>query len=384
MTKTIRDMLFYLIGCELRGETAELDRELSEEELAALYHLAKLHDLAHLIAEALNKAGEMPTGKIGAALQKQWVLSTYRYEQIHYEFLRICDALEKAKIPHIPLKGSVIREYYPEPWMRTSCDIDILVKEEDLEQAERVFMETLGYRWEAKGTHDVAFYSGGDVHIELHFDLIERLPSVRPVLEKVWTTSVVAEGFSYRRFMSDEMFYFYHIAHTAKHFLQGGCGVRPLMDLWILEHKIPHDEEKRAALLKKGKLHTFATEAEKLAEVWFGDGTAEPVTQDMENYILKAGVYGSMENRIATEDKPKGGKIGYFFSRVFLCYAALKIQYPVLEKHKWLYPVCQVRRWFRLLFKGMDKQSVRAFKITMSMTDEKKKRIAFLFDDLDL
>ena len=35
--------------------------------------------------------------------------------------------IKKVQIPFLPLKGSVIRQYYPEPWMRTSCDIDILV-----------------------------------------------------------------------------------------------------------------------------------------------------------------------------------------------------------------------------------------------------------------
>jgi hypothetical protein len=49
-----------------------------------------------------------------------------------HEFERICLVLEKAKIPHIPLKGSVLRKLYKEPWLRTSCDIDILVQEETL------------------------------------------------------------------------------------------------------------------------------------------------------------------------------------------------------------------------------------------------------------
>ena len=28
----------------------------------------------------------------------------------------------------------------------------------------------------------------------------------------------------------------------------------------------------------------------------------------------------------------------------------MTMQYPILEKHKWLYPFCQVYRWFYLLF----------------------------------
>ena len=39
----------------------------------------------------------------------------------------ICSALNRESIAYIPLKGSVIKDLYPESWMRTSCDIDILV-----------------------------------------------------------------------------------------------------------------------------------------------------------------------------------------------------------------------------------------------------------------
>lgn len=58
----------------------------------------------------------------------------YCYKRMNYEYEQVCDALEKAEIPFIPLKGVVIREYYPEPWMRTSCDIDILVREKNLKK----------------------------------------------------------------------------------------------------------------------------------------------------------------------------------------------------------------------------------------------------------
>ncbi|MDO5139153.1 MAG: nucleotidyltransferase family protein, partial [Oscillospiraceae bacterium] len=33
----------------------------------------------------------------------------------------ICSALDNGNIDYVPLKGSVIKDLYPEPWMRTSC-----------------------------------------------------------------------------------------------------------------------------------------------------------------------------------------------------------------------------------------------------------------------
>ena len=54
------------------------------------------------------------------------------------EYENLCSAFEKAQIPFLPLKGSVIRKYYPEAWMRTSCDIDILVHDEDVGRAKEI------------------------------------------------------------------------------------------------------------------------------------------------------------------------------------------------------------------------------------------------------
>ena len=74
--------------------------------------------------------------------------AVFRYEQLNYENERICMALEKAQIPFIPLKGSIIRKYYPESWMRTSCDVDVLVHEEDAEKAVDVLVKEYGYTQE--------------------------------------------------------------------------------------------------------------------------------------------------------------------------------------------------------------------------------------------
>ena len=74
---------------------------------------------------------------------------------LEYELEHIKSVFEKNKIEYILLKGSVLRNYYPEPWMRTSCDIDILVHDEQLDKAVKVLTQT-GYRVEGnKHYHDL-------------------------------------------------------------------------------------------------------------------------------------------------------------------------------------------------------------------------------------
>ncbi len=386
MEKRIKQGFFALLSAELSGEKATGLEDLSTEEVEGIYRVAQLHDLAHLTARGLNLLGVKPMGGVASALQKEWMLATYLYEQFRYELDNIVEAFEREKIAHIPLKGAVLRDYYPEPWMRTSCDVDVFVKEEDLERAQKVLVETLGYRMGRKGVHDIAFDSPQNVHVELHFDLIEfeRLPKARAILEKVWEESAPVDGYTYRYAMSNEAFYFYHVAHMAKHFLSGGCGVRSFMDLWILQRKLSFDENKLEEMLKTGGMQEFARQSEGLANAWFSGGAMDPVSQRMEDYLLQAGVYGSAENRVMLRKKPKGGKIGYLLSRLFLPYSILKKQYPVLEKQKWLFPFCQIARWFRLLFKGRSSRSVREFKAVMTTSDEKRNRTLDLYKTLGL
>ena len=55
---------------------------------------------------------------------------------------------------------------------------------------------------------------------------------------------------------------------------------------------------------------------------------------------------------MAAKQVKKGGKVKYFWSRVFLPYESLAILYPIIRKHKVLTPFCQIARWFGAMFKS--------------------------------
>ena len=371
MENLIRTMMD-LISYEVCGKSIDKSQyTLTDEELAKLYKLAKAHDLAHLVGDALIKNDLIGDGEIKAKFQKQMMLAVYRYEKINYELGRIRKVLNEAKIPFIPLKGSVLRKYYPEPWMRTSCDIDILVHESDLERAVSALTSVAGYKADSKGSHDVGMFSDSGVHLELHYSLIEDkiVGSAADILRSAWkNASPVSDTSEY--VFGDDLFFFYHTAHMAKHFVNGGCGIRPFLDIWVLNHCVSFDREKRDALLAKGGLLTFAKQAEALSEAWFGNGEHTDITRRMQDYLLKGGVYGTTKNRISVQQIRKGGKIRYAFSRIWLPYDVLKLHYPSLEGKRWLFPIFEVRRWFKLIFCGGFKRSVNELKLNSSMTRE--------------
>ncbi len=343
---------------------------------AALFLLAQRHDLAQVPADVLPDVtdGRFRTARYAAVM---------RYEQQRHELAAVRACFTEAGIAFLPLKGAVLRAWYPQPWWRTGCDIDILVHREELERAVQVLEQELGYRREGAGAHDVSLFSSGGVHLELHFDIAEDSidERVRAVLADVWTVSA-ADGYEYR--MSDAMFYFYHIAHMAKHIESGGCGVRTFLDLWILRHRVPHDAAARQALLERGGLTRFAAVAEQLCERWFSGAPAEDAAVWLEAFILCGGIYGSGETLAAMQQTRDGGRIRYVWELLFLPYRHLQYQYPILTAHPWLYPVCAVRRLVRLLI-GRDRRRAAAqLKSAAGVTREERRAAARLMEALGL
>lgn len=347
-------ILFALLRSAIRG-TQLTESELksySSDMLQDLLKISSKHDVIHLLALGL-KRNDLIT-KESIDIQKYIFSAAYRHERLRYECDNLCEAFENAKIPFLPLKGSVICKYYPEEWMRTSCDLDILVREGDLEKAKTLLVDSFGYKYHGKGPHDISLFSPTNIHVELHYDLLEDgfVNTSSNILRNIWNVAVIRNGFHFWHEMPDDMFYFYHIAHMAKHFVNGGCGIRPFIDLWILDTMPESDTVKRSVLLEEGNLLKFCNVARKLSRVWFLGEKYDLISHQMEDYIMRGGVYGSNENRILVQQQKNGGHIKYALSKIFIPYDVIKFHYPILQKYRWLTPIMEIRRWCKLIFCG--------------------------------
>ena len=171
MDQKIIQLLFVLIRAALCGSklTEEEMKFFSQDKLHALLEIGIKHDVAHLVILGVKQNGLIEKD---ASLDHYIYKAVYRHEKLNYEFENLCNILEKAQIKFIPLKGAVLRKYYPEEWMRTSCDIDILVHDEELEKAVHVLKDKMQYTQLHRTTHDISFVTPTGVRVELHFDLL--------------------------------------------------------------------------------------------------------------------------------------------------------------------------------------------------------------------
>lgn len=319
-------------------------------DISVLYAVSKSHDLAHLLAAALEKYGITAPSETKDELKKQKLLAVYRREQLDYEEERICNALQKVQIAHIPLKGAVIKRFYPEKWMRTSCDIDILIHPEDKAVAISQLCEQLGYVQKSDSARECSLVSKSGVNLELHFSLEFENEKTNSVLSRVWNYAIANDGCSYT--LSNDFFVFYHIAHMLVHFTEGGCGIRPFIDLWLFKKANDTDENALLTLLKESESFTFYKSVCALCDVWFNGKAHTELTAMLEEYVVTGGVYGSRKNLGSTSIHKKGGFFKYLVSRIFMPKEKLRLVYPKIDKYPILIPYYWVKRWFTLFNKN--------------------------------
>jgi len=376
---TSERVLFALLRGVVCGEsvTEEVKAACTSETLKKVYILAQKHDLAHLPGHAIGKL-DVPDCDAVKAMKNATLMAVYRHTQKDYEFARICDVFEQAQIPFIPLKGAVVQDFYPEPWMRTSCDIDILVHEEDLERAAEALTSGLSYTtdWK-KHYHDMSLFSPGGIHLELHFSIQETMENIDWLLGRVWDYATPVT--QYRYILEKEYFVFHIIAHMSYHFVGGGCGIRPLLDLFLLCRQAFYDEAELRSYLAQCGIEKFYDSVLALIEVWFQGGSQTTITKRMERFLLSGGTYGSQEQRLAIQQRRQGGKLGYLLGRIFVPFRVLKIRYRILERWPILFPVMQIFRWVELFFGDGLERALKEAQLNWQTEDEQSAEMnAFL------
>ena len=381
------EVIMNLLRCAALGEKADerIISALTPQILQDVYDVTYRHGLTQLAGDILEKSGVLGSDELSQKYRKEVFDAVYSYEKLRYETEQISRFFEENGVPFVLLKGAVLRYLYSEPFLRTSCDLDILVHESDLEKADEILQKSLNYRKISQGIHHIS-YSFGDIKIELHFDLIEKhqAKNSHKIAEKVWDYARVKDGFKHQYILDNSFIYFYHIAHCAAHFEAGGCGIKPLLDLYILKRNIPYETDEIKGLLSKSGLTKFEKYLSELSDVWFSEKEHNSVTEVMEKFIIDGEIAGTEEQNLLLKKYRSGGKAGYVFSRLFVHSKELKNDYPVLKKIPILLPFFAIFRWFKLLFKKDKKDIARRYETVKNIPEEKLKIYGGMLDKIGL
>ncbi len=380
------EILVLLVAREVLGKKVDdegIKKVLTEnsEAFEMLYELSKMHDLCHIVCLALKHIGVWGKDGVFAKFQRQQNLAVYRYEQQKHELSGVEDILNKEKILFLPLKGMCMKDLYPEPWMRTSSDIDILLKNTDMHKVSDLLCVTKGYTVRVSADDIIALVSETGVCIELHC-LDSRKPDFEVPMD-IWEKTVKPDG-TYRCSMSNELFYCCHTAHMVKNIRSGSCGMRTFLDMYLLRYKKELDYEKAKAYLSERGFNKAAEAFLKVARVWFDGEEGNELSAIIAKNVIISGVSGNKYSMTRIRQKIKGGKKRYILSRIFLPCDKMKKSFPILEKHKWMLPFCHVKRLLTIVFKGRVKSSLNEIKMNSSITEKSMQELDYMFKELEL
>lgn len=254
--------------------------------------------------------------------------------------------LQEKQIKFMLLKGSVIRDYYPQQKMRQMSDIDILY---DYSRRDELFkiMKSRGFRLTTSCENSDDFFKEPFYTFEWHRELFFEEAQFCPHFD-LWKNAQADSDNPYKYHIESTEHFVYTICHMFKHYATNGCGVRFLCDIYVLMHYGEDIDMGRAiAELEKIGIKEFALDAISLTNAVFDGGKISENQQKMLDFLLSSGVYGNLVVDYSKKlSEFNGSKIKYLFRRIFPEKKKMLANYRQLEKKPYLLPFYYIVRIF--------------------------------------
>lgn len=337
-------LLIDALALSVAGKPFELPESVDWRQFIGL---CRMHAVEALVYNGLQKADlwncvPEPGQKI---LTQAYQTAIFRDAQFTHLKNTLTRKLTEAQVPYILLKGICLKESYPEPALRTMCDMDILVHTEDYPALDRIAKEMQAVSGHSDGNHRNFSFPGG-ITVEFHPNLLHHGTPVGTQINPGWQYAK-EDGTG----LTPEGFYLNTLCHLANHFVAGGVGVRFVVDVWVnrylrkpeMERKKVEEELERFGLLE------FAQNIEDLAELWFGRGEETPLLADLGEYILTAGQYGTADRAVLNSVAlaPDQSRTSALLKKAFYSREELEDRFPWCKGKSWLLPAAWCTRCFR-------------------------------------
>lgn len=281
-----------------------------------------------------------------------------------YEIQALLHAMEKDSINCLPMKGWVMRNYYPNPLMRSMSDFDLLIQDLDGIQMQE-WMKSHGYiPVRVRQSFHEQYKKPPYMFIELHHHLLyENTLHPKPAAlneEAIWHHVIPVESKQHIYQLHDEAFYLHHLLHFYRHFTSSGVGLRFLADFYVFLR------QKGSALnweyidhcLEELHLLDFSEQMKRTAMLSFEDQSLDEKASIIVNFLVSGGVHGSeqiQEISYLLNHNPKSSyscqKVRSLIRRCFPPLAMMQDQYTRLCDTPWLLPFYWGVRAGRIFFR---------------------------------
>lgn len=373
----IYDYTIKLLRYVLKGDVPDLPNDVDFEKL---YEFGRSHGVENMLYVGLKDLKIDVPKDVFQEFYYSYLMSIKIDTLQTMELEKIGKAFEKAGIDYIPLKGSVVKYFYPMPNYRKSGDIDVLVRRNKLESA-RAVVENMGYKFNY-------IYEQNNVHyrftektfcLELHKKLVADYNRSYGFLSRAWDYAELKSGTCHTYEFDMNFLYVHLIAHIAKHLCSGGAGLRLFCDIWIMQSKNMIDRNKVCMYLEEANLSEIEKYIINLLNKWFLDKRVnDTVLNKLELFVFKGGSFGTVSQKInmasfgQTDSERFENKywrkkfLSYFFEPL----TYMKQKYPILISHSWLLPIMWIYRLVTIPFTEMHLVNKRLKEYSMSKNSD--------------
>lgn len=341
MDNTLRALLT-MVKSALTGSAERLE---GTADLTAVAAMAARHQVGGLVYDGALRCGIDRQEPSMRSLFQTYCKSLLKSELQTEKLTELYQAFDEAEIDYLPLKGCIMKQMYPRPELRTMNDADILIRVEQYEKIKLV-LETLGYRFLAESDCELKWTTKG-LYLELHKRLIPSfIKDFYAYFGEGWHLAHCKDGSCYGLSPEDEFLFIF--THFARHYREGGVGIRHMADIWYYRYKTPQlDEARIMHVLKKMSLDTFYSNILLTLSNWFGSGEETELTKKITEYVANSGSFGTEESKelagILRQSKGEGKK-ELVRQMLFPSLKNMRYAYPVLQKAPVLLPVMWVYR----------------------------------------
>ncbi|WP_154991636.1 nucleotidyltransferase domain-containing protein [Priestia megaterium] len=229
------DFLLTLLREENKSEEIIPSKEI---DWSYFLKLVKHHRVCPLVYLKLKDTPDAVPSNVIEALLQEYKKNTFKMLQLTGEMETLDNVFQENDIETLCLKGPpVAYDLFGDISLRMSKDLDILVREEELEKAESILF-SLGYEKEKVSTvlneikwrhHHIAYYHPNKkIQVEVHWRLQPR-PMKRTSFEELWSRKRESQVTKHPiSFMGTEDLMLYLISHGARH---GWSRLRWLKDI---------------------------------------------------------------------------------------------------------------------------------------------------------
>ncbi len=359
------DSTVYLFVCAARGIKPEADIEVSFDEVYKIAAEQNIWTVIYPLITDFSQRGKLLIPQnIKNNIESDFFRKyTFYHNRREYEKL-LFEELRKENISFCLLKGDAVAQYYDEPLLRGSSDIDIKIAQEDIQSCVKILKKN-GYSVEPleEGHHHFEcrhpVYGLLEVHLSFCMDITNDICFKNEITYEEEYREEDIGGLGKVQVLGYTDGFVFLIMHYIKHFISSGAGIRQLMDI-IFYYEKNREHIDMDSVYARTEVWGYTEFVDiifaigktcLMSDVTVSEAALEKVKPVMED-IEKGGVFGYVDvNRIdfyRSYLKLRADNLGVKMSerkrkplieRIFPPANELEQRFSYLKKNRVLYPI---------------------------------------------